>query len=58
MVFAETEEKKRYTGIPELAVEILSTDRASDILSKAAKYATAGLERYEIIDTEGPEVIV
>jgi Uma2 family endonuclease len=58
MVFADTEESKRLTAIPHLAVEILSTDPAADIIRKAAKYAAAGLERYWIIDPEGPEVIV
>jgi Uma2 family endonuclease len=38
-------------------VEILSTDRASDIIRKAAKYAAAGLARYWIIEPEGPVVI-
>lgn len=57
-VYDETGEAARLTALPHLAVEILSTDRAADIVRKAAKYATAGLERYWIIDPEGPEVIV
>jgi Uma2 family endonuclease len=58
MVFDETDEQTRFTAIPHLAVEILSTDPAADIIRKAAKYAAAGLERYWIIDPEGPVVIV
>jgi Uma2 family endonuclease len=44
--------------VPYLAVEVLSSDPASDIVRKAAKYAAAGLERYWIIDPDGPEVVV
>ncbi|NNC92482.1 MAG: Uma2 family endonuclease [Acidimicrobiia bacterium] len=58
MVFDDTEEQKRYTGTPHLAVEVLSSDPARDIIRKAAKYAAAGLPRYWIIDPDGPEVIV
>jgi Uma2 family endonuclease len=36
----------------------LSSDPAQDIIRKAAKYAAAGLERYWIIDPDGPEIIV
>jgi Uma2 family endonuclease len=57
-VFDDTEEQVRLTAVPHLAVEVLSTDRATDMIRKAAKYAAAGLERYWIIDPEGPEVIV
>ena len=57
MVFDKTAEEVRYTGLPHLVVEVLSTDRAADIIRKAAKYATAGVERYWIIDPLGPVVI-
>lgn len=57
-VYDATGESARLTGLPHLAVEILSTDRASDIIRKAAKYAAAGLERYWIVDPDGPEIIV
>jgi Uma2 family endonuclease len=49
---------KRFTGTPHLAVEVLSSDRAADTIRKFAKYAAAGLERYWIIDPEGPVIIV
>ncbi len=58
MVFDETDQEQRYTALPYLAVEILSSDPAADIVRKAAKYAAAGLERYWIVDPEGPEIIV
>jgi Uma2 family endonuclease len=49
---------RRLTTTPYLVVEILSTDPAADIIRKAAKYAGAGLERYWIVDPEGPQIIV
>jgi Uma2 family endonuclease len=49
---------RRLTATPVLVVEVLSSDPAADIIRKAAKYAAAGLERYWIIDLEGPVVIV
>jgi len=58
MVFDATEEQQRLTGLPHLVVEILSSDPARDIIRKARKYGTAGVERYWIIDPEGPEIIV
>lgn len=58
MVFDETDQRIRYSGIPHLAVEVLSTDRAADLVRKFGKYAAAGLPRYWIIDPEIPELIV
>ena len=58
MVFDDRGEDVRYTATPYLAIEVLSSDPARDIIRKAAKYAAAGLERYWIIDPDGPEVIV
>ena len=58
IVFDATDEVVRLTAIPYLVVEVLSSDRAADIVRKAAKYATAGLPRYWIVDPEGPEVVV
>jgi Uma2 family endonuclease len=49
---------KRLTDLPYLAVEVLSTERAADTIRKFAKYAAAGLERYWIIDPEGPVIVV
>ena len=58
VVFERSSEDKRLTAVPQLAVEVLSSDRAADTIRKFAKYAAAGLERYWIIDPEGPVIIV
>jgi Uma2 family endonuclease len=58
MVFDDTGDNKRYTGTPHLVVEILSSDPARDIIRKATKYAAAGVERYWIIDPDGPQIRV
>jgi Uma2 family endonuclease len=58
MVFDDTDETKRYTGTPHLAVEVLSTDRGADLVRKFGKYAAAGLPRYWVIDPEGPELFI
>lgn len=58
IVFDQVDTPIRFTGTPHLVVEILSTDRAADIIRKARKYGSAGVERYWIIDPDGPEVIV
>lgn len=57
-MFSETDEQKRYTGTPHLVVEILSSEPARDTIRKFAKYAAAGVERFWIIDPDGPEIIV
>jgi Uma2 family endonuclease len=58
MVFDDTGEDLRYTGVPHLVVEVLSTDRAADTVRKVRKYAEAGLPRYWVIDPDGPELVV
>ncbi|MEW1959056.1 Uma2 family endonuclease [Kineococcus sp. NPDC059986] len=40
----------RFTGTPELVVEVLSSNRGDDLVWKSAKYAAAGLKRYWIVD--------
>jgi len=59
MVFDDTGETLRLTGVPYLAIEVLSTDRGADLIRKYRKYAEANLPRYWIIDLgeTGPEVI-
>ena len=57
IVYDATDEQVRYTGTPHLVVEILSTDRAADLLRKARKYAAAGVRHYWVIDADGPEII-
>lgn len=52
MVWAREDESgdARFTGVPALAVEVLSTNRSDDLLLKMAKYAAAGLPNYWIVD--------
>ncbi len=57
MVVDVPEDGTRLLDVPYLAVEILSSDRAADMIRKARKYATTGLRHYWIVDPEGPVVI-
>ena len=56
LVFDHHGENVRYTTTPHLAVEVLSSDPAADLLRKASKYAAVGLPHYWVIDPEGPEI--
>lgn len=47
---AEAGSDARFTGTPDLVVEVLSSNRGDDLLRKMAKYAAAGLPRYWIVD--------
>ena len=58
MVLDTPQDMRRLASVPHLAVEVLSSDRTADTMRKFAKYAAADLERYWIIDPEGPVVIV
>lgn len=55
---AEITDVKRFFGIPALCVEILSSYRSHDYITKAAKYAEAGLDHYWILDPEPPSLDV
>ncbi|GAA0260205.1 Uma2 family endonuclease [Cryptosporangium japonicum] len=50
MVHRRTTENVRYTGIPALAVEVVSTNRRDDLVRKIMKYAAVGLPHYWVID--------
>lgn len=50
MVHPRTEEDFRFTGVPVLAVEILSSNRGDDLVTKAFKYAAAGLPHHWVLD--------
>jgi len=50
MVVPATGEQARFTGIPALAIEVLSTNRSDDLVLKTGKYAAAGLPHYWIVD--------
>ena len=58
MVVDRNDEETRYTAIPHLIVEVLSSDPACDMLRKLHKYEAAGVPRYWIIDPAGPEIHV
>ncbi len=50
---ADIDSDIRFTKVPLLCVEILSSNRANDYVTKMAKYAEAGLDHYWILDTGG-----
>lgn len=50
---ADVDSDIRFTGTPLLCVEILSSNRANDYVTKMAKYAEAGLDHYWIVDIDG-----
>lgn len=52
MVHPTTDEQERFTGIPLLAVEVLSTNRSDDLVLKTSKYAAAGLPHYWVADPQ------
>ena len=44
MVYPDTEETTRFTGIPVLCVEVLSSNRATDLVVKTTRYAALGVD--------------
>lgn len=50
MVHPQTDEDIRFTGLPALVVEVLSSNRGDDLVRKTVKYAAAGLPHYWILD--------
>lgn len=50
MIPADAGDEKRFTGIPDLVVEVLSTNRADDLVIKMQKYARYGAPRYWVVD--------
>jgi Uma2 family endonuclease len=52
MVYPANDEQTRFTGTPVLCIEVLSSNRANDYVTKVAKYAEAGLDHYWIVDPE------
>ena len=43
-------DETRFEGTPTLVVEVVSTNRTSDMVIKVGKYARAGAPRYWIVD--------
>lgn len=57
IVFDDNDEDARFTGMPHLVIEVVSTDPWRDLVRKARKYAAIGLLRYWVVDPDGPEII-
>ncbi len=58
IVVPDTDEDIRFTGMPLVVVEIISSDRAADIVVKSGKYQALGLPRFWVVDPDaGPELI-
>lgn len=57
-VYAATEETVRLTVTPVLAIEVLSQNRADDLVVKTSRYAAAGLAHYWILDRTAGELLV
>jgi Uma2 family endonuclease len=56
VVTGPTDEQLRFTGTPLLVIEVLSTNRSHDLVTKYRKYAQAGLPRYWVVDFDGEKV--
>ncbi|MFP5347127.1 MAG: Uma2 family endonuclease [Actinomycetes bacterium] len=56
MVHPETAESVRFTGSPVLVVEVLSTNRADDLVVKTGKYAALGVSHYWVADPTEPSL--
>lgn len=50
MVHPRPSDGVRFTDIPDLVIEVLSTNRGSDLVVKSARYATARLPHYWVLD--------
>lgn len=50
MVYPATPDQARFTGVPLLCVEVTSGNRSSDLILKRAKYASAGLRNYWVVE--------
>ena len=58
LVYPSTDEQIRFTGIPVLVVEVLSTSPVRDLVVKLNKYSAYGLDRYWVVDPEKREMYV
>ena len=57
MVYERDLDAIRFTGTPQLIVEVLSSRPEHDLVRKSAKYAAAGLPRYWVVDPAEPSII-
>lgn len=53
MVFDDLGDDARYTGVPQLCVEVTSGNRSDDLVLKRSRYASAGLKDYWVVDRRG-----
>lgn len=56
LVTGPTDEQLRFTGMPLLVIEVLSSNRSHDLVTKSNKYARAGLPRYWVVDPDAQTV--
>jgi Uma2 family endonuclease len=56
MVCERDDDAIRFTGVPQVIIEVLSTRPAYDLVRKSAKYAAAGLPRYWVVDPAEPSI--
>ena len=52
MVYPDTDETTRFTGIPVLCVEVLSSNRATDLVVTTTRYAALGVDHYWVVDAD------
>jgi Uma2 family endonuclease len=52
MVYPDTDETIRYTGTPVLCVEVLSSNRATELVVKTTRYAALGVDHYWVVDAD------
>lgn len=57
MVCERDDDAVRFTGIPQVIAEVLSTNRADDLVLKLYRYGAAGLPRYWIADPLEPSLL-
>jgi Uma2 family endonuclease len=57
VVPSSTLTEKRFTGLPELVIEVLSSNRADDLVVKMHKYAQVGAPRYWIVDPSSRSIL-
>ena len=56
MVCDRNEEAIRFTGVPQVVVEVLSSRPAYDLVRKSTRYAAARLPRYWVVDPAAPSI--
>lgn len=57
MLIPSDAEHARFTGIPPVVAEVVSTNRSNDLVRKLQKYAEAGAPEYWIVDPRDREII-